>query len=70
MSTLDIIIGKQSKTYTDNIDEDRVIRREPHRSSMIKAHKARKEQVFMENQLYEEAEEHIYYMALKSQNSR
>nr|XP_034192185.1 uncharacterized protein LOC117609681 [Osmia lignaria] len=46
MSTLEIIIGKQSKTYADKIDDHRVIRQERRSSLMTKeARKARKEEI-------------------------
>lgn len=61
MNTLEIIIGKQSKTYADNIDEHRVIRQERRSSLTTKeACKARREQLLEENELYEEAEGLLY----------
>ena len=60
MSMLDII-GSQSKSYAVDNDNRRVTRQE-HRSllEIKEARKARREQLLMENELYEEAEGLLY----------
>lgn len=58
---LDIIIGKQCKSYADNMDEQRVIRQERRSSLTTKeTRKALKEKHLEQNQLYEEAEGLLY----------
>jgi len=61
MNMLDIIIGKQSKSYTDDNDKRRVARQERCSLSKTKeARKARREQLLMKNEFYEEAEGPLY----------
>ncbi|XP_031841174.2 uncharacterized protein LOC116430767 [Nomia melanderi] len=61
MSALNIVIGKQAKTYADKIDEQRIIRQERRTLLTTKeARKARREQRMEENQLYEETEGILY----------
>jgi len=57
MSTLRLIIGKQTKIYANNIDERRVQRQERRNFLETKeARKARKEQLLEENQILKKAE--------------
>jgi len=59
MSILDIIIGRQSKSYAD--DKRRVIRQERRNLSETKeARKAHREQLLTENKFYEEVEGTFY----------
>jgi len=59
MSMLDIIIGRQSKSYAD--DKRRVAWQERRSLSEIKeARKARREQLLTENEFYEEVEGPLY----------
>lgn len=61
MNRLEIIIGKQSKTYADNIDKHRVIRQERCSSLATKeARKARRQQLLEEKEMYEETEGLLY----------
>ena len=60
MSMSDIIIGRQSKSYDDN-DDQRVARQKRHNLLETKeARKARREQLLMKNELYEEVEGLLY----------
>ncbi|XP_011860573.1 PREDICTED: uncharacterized protein LOC105557821 [Vollenhovia emeryi] len=60
MSGLDIIIGRQSKTFADDINEKRVIRQERCSSLTKEARQAAREQAMLANQLYEETEGLLY----------
>ncbi|XP_076221633.1 uncharacterized protein LOC116431900 [Nomia melanderi] len=61
MSALNIVIRKQTKTYADKIDEQRIIQQERRTSLITKeARKARREQRMEGNQLYEETEGILY----------
>jgi len=61
MSMLDIIIGRQSKSYANDNDKRRVARQERRSMSETKeARKTRREQLLMENEFYEEAEGLFY----------
>jgi len=61
MSMLDIIIGKQSKSYADDNDKRRVVQQKRHSLSKTKeAYKARQEQLLTENEFYEKVEGPLY----------
>jgi len=61
MSKMDLIIGKQSKTYADDNDERRIVRQERRSLSQTKeARTARRNQLLIENELYEKAEGLLY----------
>jgi len=59
---LDIIIGKQSKSYADDNDK-RWVARQERRGSLSEtkeARKAHREQLLTENEFYEKVEELLY----------
>ena len=61
MSKMDLVIGKQSKTYADDNDERRIVRQERRSLSQTKeARTARRNQLLIENELYEKAERLLY----------
>ena len=61
MSKMDLVIGKQSKTYADDNDERRIVRQERRSLSQTKeARTARRNQLLIENELYEKAEGLLY----------
>jgi uncharacterized membrane protein YdbT with pleckstrin-like domain len=61
MMALEVIIGRQSKMYGDNVDERRVARQERRSiSSSKEARRAKKQQALEENMLYEEVEGLLY----------
>lgn len=61
MNNLEIIIGRQCKSYADKVDEQRVIR-ENRRSSLAtkEARQARQEELLKENEFYEDTEGLLY----------
>jgi len=61
MSMLDIIIGRQNKSYADDNNKRRVAREERRSLSETKeARKAHREQLLMENEFYEKVEGLLY----------
>jgi len=61
MSILDIIIGRQSKSYADDNDKRRVVRQKHRSFSETKeARQIRREHLLMKNEFYEKTEGPLY----------